>query len=79
MDVFFVGRIRKFICYITLLGGTMVLISPLSKASCSKIPTSYNNFENGHLFNGTHLGFQKGHVGLLLCLTLRAYDLSPSF
>ncbi len=80
MDVFCVGRIRKSICYNALLGGTMVFISPLFKASCSQIPTLDNNFENGWSSNGYPFGNSKRSCWSSYSSNIKgsSYDLSPS-
>jgi hypothetical protein len=62
MDVFNVGKIRKYIYYGTLLGGMMVFVSPLSNVSHSQMLTLNNNLEN-RSFDGSLVGIWKAHVG----------------
>jgi hypothetical protein len=60
MDVFNVGRTRKYICYGALLGGMMVFVSSLLNVSHSQMLALNNNLENKRSFNGSLVGNLKG-------------------
>jgi hypothetical protein len=61
IDVFNVGRNRKYICYGALLGGMMIFVSPLSSASHSQMLTLNNNldFNMFHCQSISHFAMDK--------------------